>query len=155
MAASKNILRSLIVMALVLGMGFLGLWFLGGNQIKVKNLGPRPTSPGNETDRFSDVGGKTPQETIRLLAAALEKSDLVLAVKYFVPENREVESEDLTKLYKANLLSDLVKDLRNLNNGKTIDDIRYRFEVPDENGGAAAEIDLIKNNKGFWKVLML
>lgn len=157
MAASKNILRSLIVMGLILGIGFLGLWFLSGNEIKIKNQSPAasPKPQSNETDQFSDIGGKIPQETIKLLISALEKNDLILAIKYFVPENREVESEDLTRLYNTNLLNDLIRDLKNLKNGKTVDSLHYLFEVPDEGGGTAAEIELIKNKKGLWKVISL
>ena len=161
MAASKNMLRSLIVMGLILGIGFFGLWFLSGSEIKIKNQSQSqspvvsPELQTNELDQFSDIGGKTPQETIGLLAGALEKNDLILAIKYFVPENREVESQDLTKLYNANLLGDLIKDLKNLKNGKTVDSRHYLFEVPDESGGTAAEIELIKNEKGFWKIISL
>ena len=166
MAASKNVLRSLIVMGFILGAGLFGLWFLSGNEIKIKNLGPKPTSLGlessnsqgggnNEMDPFSDVGGKTPQETIGLLTAALEKSDLTLAIKFFVPKNREMESEDLTKLYNANILGDLISDLKNLKNGKTMENGHYLFEVPDENGGTAVQIELIKNEKGLWKIVSL
>ena len=157
MAASKNILRSLIIMGLILSIGFFGLWFLSGNEIKIKNQSPavflEPQS--NEIDQFSDIGGKTPQETIGLLVSALEKNDLILAIKYFVPENREVESQDLTKLSDINLLSDLIKDLKNLKNGKAEDNRHYLFEVPDEAGGTAVEIELIKNEKGLWKIISL
>lgn len=155
MVASKNILRSLIVMGLVLGIGFFGLWLLSGSEIKIKNQSPAasPEPQSNESDQFSDIGGKTPQETVGLLASALEKNDLILAIKYFVPANREMESEDLTKLYNTNLLGDLIKDLKNLKSGKTVDSRHYLFEVPDESGGTAAEIGLIKNEKGRWKII--
>ncbi len=159
MAASKNILRSLIVMGLILGIGFFGLWFLSGDEIKIKNqssaVSPELQTNENELDQFSDIGGKTPQETAGLLANALEKNDLILAIKYFVPKNREVESQDLTKLYNTNLLGDLIKDLKNLKNGKTADNSHYSFEVPDESGGTATEIQLVKNEKGLWKILSL
>lgn len=144
-------------MGLILGIGFFGLWFLSGSEIKITR--PNDTvgqeNQNGEADQFSDIGGKTPQETIRFLAGALEKNDLILAIKYFVPENREVESQDLTKLYSTNLLGDLIKDLKNLKNGKTMDSRHYLFEVPDETGGTAAEIELIKNEKGLWKILSL
>ncbi len=164
MAASKNILRSLIVMGLVLSVGFLGLWFLSGSEIKITR--PNDTRLNNgqavgqenqngELDQFSNIGGKTPQETLGFLAVALEKGDLILAIKYFIPENREIESEDLTKLYNANILGDLIKDLKNLKNGKTMESGHYLFEVPDQNGGTAVEIELIKNEKGLWKVISL
>jgi len=163
MAAAKNILRSLVVMGLVLGIGLLGLWFLGGNEIKVKNLGSKPTSPGlenstsqnSETDQFSTVGGKTPQETIGLLTAALEKDDLALAAEYFIPENRESESEELTTLYNANILGDLITALKNIPSGQIMTNGHYLFEVPDQSGGSAAQIELIKNNQGLWKIVSL
>ena len=148
-------------MGLIIGIGFFGLWFLSGSEIKIKNQSQSqspvvsPELQTNELDQFSDIGGKTPQETMGLLAGALEKNDLILAIKYFVPENREVESQDLTKLYNANFLGDLIKDLKNLKNGKTVDSRHYLFEVPDESGGTAAEIELIKNKNGFWKIISL
>ncbi len=157
MATFKSILRSLIVIALVLGAGFLGLWFLGGSEIQIRNQNSAVSSEtqNGKTDKFSDIGGKTPKETMDLLADSLEKNDLASAAKYFILENREMESEDLAKLYDANLLGDLIRDLKSLKNGKEVDNQNYLFEVPDENGGAAAEIRLIKNEKGLWKIISL
>lgn len=163
MAAFKSTLRSVVVLGLILGAGFLGLWFLGGSKIKIQNLGQKPTSLGlenskpqnNGTDEFSDFGGKTPQETLKLFIAALEKNDLILAVKYFIPENREIESEDLTKLYEIHLLGDLIKDLKSVKSGKGIDDGHYRFKILDEMGQTAIELELIKNQNGFWKIISL
>ncbi|MCX6813995.1 MAG: hypothetical protein NT078_02185 [Candidatus Azambacteria bacterium] len=144
-------------MGLILGIGFFGLWFLSGSEIKIKNQSPTvsPEPQSNVTDQFSDVGGKTPQETLSLFIKTLENNDLIAAVKYFIPENREMESDDLTKLYNTNLLGDLIKDLKNLKNGKTIDSRHYLFEVPDESGGTAVEIELIKNENGLWKIFSL
>lgn len=160
MAAFKNILRSFIVMGLILTAGFLGLWFLGGNETKIvnQNLSALPESRNGEADQFSDIGGKTPQETLAFFVKTLEKNDLVSAIKYFVPENREMESEDLTKLYKANFLGDLIKDLKTVKNGKEIDDSHYRFEVVDLTDPAAqstVEIELVKNTNGIWKIVSL
>ena len=95
------------------------------------------------------------QETISLFVDALLKNNLVLAVKYFVPEAREKESEDLTMLKDANILGDLIGDLKNLKNGDLIDNTRYLFKVFDETGQVAAEVELIKNKSGFWKLMML
>ena len=148
----KSVFRSLMVLLFVLSVGWLGLWFLGkqGAEIKVKN----PNSV-IEADKFFDFGGKTPQETLKLFISALEKNDLILAVKYFIPENRGTESEDLTKLYEIHLLGDLIKDLKSVKSRKGPDDGRYRFEVLDETGQTAAELELIKNKKGFWKIISL
>ena len=138
-------------MGLILGVGFFGLWLLNekGGEIKI-------TRPND--DPFYDIGGTTPQETLRNFISALEKNDLVSAIKYFVPENREMESEDLTKLYRANFLGDLVRDLKTVKNGKEIDGSHYRFEVVDLTDPAASptvEIELVKNANGFWKIVSL
>jgi hypothetical protein len=131
-------------MGLVLGVGFFGLWLLGGNEIKISNQSA--TAPSS---------AYTPQETLDLLIKALEKNDLMAAVGYFVPENQAAESEALTKLYDANILGELIKDLKSVKNGKNIDDSRYRFEVLDSSGQNIAEIDLIKNENGIWKIVSL
>lgn len=154
MASSKGILRSIIVLVLILATGFLGLWFLSGSEIKIKNqdayTGKTPTSQ-ESNDQFSDLGGKTPQDTLKLLILSLEKNDLTLAAKYFIPENREVVSEDLARLDNTNLLGDLIKDLKSVKLGKSKEKTRYYFEITDEGGQKAAELELIKNNKGIWK----
>ncbi len=155
----KGMLRSFIVLALVLGTGFFGLWFLGkyGTEIKIKNpdseLGQNVSEI--EKDEFYNFGGKTPQETISLFIKSLENNNLVLAIKYFVPEAREKESDDLTKLKDANILGDLITDLKTLKNGQATDKARYLFKVFDEKGQAAAEVELTKNKSGFWKLLTL
>jgi len=151
MAAFKNILRSFIVMGFILGIGFFGLWLLNENGSEIKITRPND-------DQFYDVGGTTPQETLNLFIKTLEKNDLVSAIKYFVPENREMESEDLTKLYKANFLGDLIRDLKTVKNGKEIDGNHYRFEVVDLTDPVApptVEIELVKNANGFWKIVSL
>ena len=155
----KGILRSFIVLALVLGAGFFGLWFLGkyGTEIKIKNpdAGTLQNVSEGEKDEFYNFGGKTPQETISLFVTALEKNNLGLAVKFFVPEAREKESEDLTKLKDANIIGDLITDLKTLKNGQAIDKARYLFKVFDETGQPVAEVELVKNKSGFWKLLAL
>ncbi len=131
-------------MALILGIGLFGLWFLGENEISITN---------QNSTVLSDV--QTPQETLSLLIKALEENDLAAAVGYFIPENQAMESEDLTKLYNANILSELIQDLKNVKDGKSIDDSHYRFEVFDSSGQNIAEIDLVKNENGIWKIVSL
>lgn len=158
MAPAKNILRSLIVLVLVLFFGFFGLWFLGGSKINIenKNISVVKTSEKKETlVEFSDFGGKTPQETLKLFIVALEKNDLLLAVKYFIPENRETVSEDLAKLDSANLLGDLIKDLKNIKSGKLKNETNYYFEVADKNDQTITKLELLKNQKGLWKIISL
>jgi len=131
-------------MVLILGIGGFGLWLLGGNEISILNQ--NSATPPNT---------QTPQEILDLLVKALEKNDLTAAVEYFVPENQEMESEILTKLYNANILDELIKDLKNIKTGRNIDANHYRFEVFDSSGQNIAEIDLIKNEKGVWKIVSL
>lgn len=158
MASPKGILRSIIVLILILSMGFFGLWFLSGQEINIKNQNISTVKiPANskETDQFSNFGGKTPQETLKLLISALEKNDLVLAAKYFIPENRETVSEDLERLSNTNLLGDLIKDLRNAKSGKVTNQTSYYFEIIDETGQVATALELTLNKHGLWKIISL
>lgn len=158
MASPKGILRSAIVLALILLTGFLGMWFLSGSEINIKNQNNLPAkTPTNKdiVDRFSDFGGETPQKTLKLFIRALEKNDLTLAAKYFIPENRGIVSEDLEKLNNTNMLGDLIKDLKNIKSGKLSNETHYYFEIIDETGQAAAALELIKNRKGLWKIISL
>ncbi|OGD24860.1 hypothetical protein A2819_00630 [Candidatus Azambacteria bacterium RIFCSPHIGHO2_01_FULL_40_24] len=158
MASSKGILRSVIVLISILSIGFLGLWFLSGPKISINNKNNLPIkTPVNKniTDGFSNFGGQTPQETLKLLISALEKNNLTLAAKYFIPENREVVSEDLERLNTTNLLGDLIKDLKNIKLGKLSTETHYYFEIIDETGQTAAALELIKNQKGLWKIISL
>jgi len=157
---AKSILRSFIVFGLILGAGSLGVWFLGkyGTEIKIKNPDAAVTPQNiseNKKDEFYNVGGKTPQETISLFIVALEKKDLELAIQYFVPEAREKEAKDLTLLKDADILGDLINDLKNLKNGNVLDNARYLFKILDDTGETAAEVELIKNKSGFWKLMAL
>lgn len=158
MASSKGVLRSVIVLALILSSGFLGLWFLSGSKINIKNQNNLPAKTAankNIADKYSDFGGKTPQETLKLFISALEKNDLTLAAEYFIPENRGIVSEDLAKLGNTNMIGDLVKDLKNIKSGKLANETHYSFEIIDETGQAAAALELIKNQKGLWKIISL
>lgn len=158
MVSAKNILRSLIVLASVLAAGFLGLWFLGGSNVTIKNQSistVKVSEDGKEADQFSNFGGKTPKETLGLLISALEKNDLILAVKYFVTENREAVSEDLAKLNNDNFLSDLISDLKNAKSGRLKNETDFYFEITDKNDQTMTKLRLIKNQKGFWKLISL
>lgn len=160
---TKSFIRSIIILILVLGAGGLGLWFLSGKEIVINKSGNsnagsnsdiQNSGTGSVTgDIFKEFGGKTPNETLSFIIGALEKSDLTLAMKYFSPEIRAIESEELKKLQDANLLADLVKSLKGIKSGKTIDNSHYRFIVPDETGETIVEIGLVKNSANLWKII--
>lgn len=158
MASSKDIIRSVIVLILILSFGFLGLWFLGGEKISIKNQGTSQIKTAIDEkidDKYEKLGGKTPQETLKMLITALEKNDLTLATQYFIPENRETVSEDLSRLDNTNLLSDLIKDLKNIKSGKLKNENYYYFEILDEINTDSSELEFVKNKKGFWKIISL
>ena len=151
MLKNKRILRSVFVLAMVLGIGWFGLWFLENSRgFKVEN-------PERKIDSQSiaagEYGGKTPRETLDLLIAALEKNNVDLALKYFAPELREAQSHDLKKLQDAKLLADLVKTLKGVKSGKNLNENHYQFDVPEEEAGEIiAEIEMEKNETGFWMI---
>jgi len=64
-------------------------------------------------------------------------------------------SEDLERLNNTNLLRDLIKDLKNIKLGKSSNETHYYFEIIDETGQTAAALELIKNQKGLWKIISL
>ena len=154
---TKSFLRATVIFVLILGLGWLGIWVLGrpGTSIEVKVPEAANSVAESGGDDFSSHGGKTPGEAIKFLISALEKGDLTLAAKYFVPEIREAESEDLNKLSSADLLADLISSLKNLNSGKLLNSSHYRYEINDETGQPVAEVDLIKNETGLWKISSL
>lgn len=159
MKKSKGILRSIVVFILLVAAGFLGLEFLGrGSVINVKNASP--TLPPRESeahlpDAFADFGGETPKATIALLISALQNNDLALAARYFSPESRDFELEDLTKLSKLGYLGEMIKYLKSVGEGVKIDDRRHSFTIKDESGEPALEIRLSKNAKNIWKITSL
>ena len=156
---NKSITRVIIVLTLVLGAGWLGLWFLGDSrQIKIENQNknnPAASQSGIDDGSFSEFGGKTPRETLDLLIAALEKNNLTLAAKYFSSELRDQESLELKKLYDAKLLGDLINALKGIKEGKETDSSHFGFPVLDETGEVVAIIQLEKNISGFWKISSL
>lgn len=152
----KPILRAVVVLALVLGTGWLGLWFFGNSrQIRIeKQNNPAAVRPEAE-DGNSEYGGKTPRKTLDLLIAALEKNNLTLAEKYFSPEIRDQQSVELKKLYDAKILGDLIAALKTIKEGAAKDSSYYVFPVYDETGAVIAEVELKKNAEGFWKIWSL
>lgn len=158
MVPAKNILRSIIVLAIVLAAGFLGLLFLSGPKVDIKNQNisaVKISADEKKFDKFSDFGGQTPQETLNFFISALEKNDLNLAVKYFIPENRETVSEDIAKLSSSNFLEDLIGDLKNIKSGKSKDKNHFYFEVLDKNDQTVTKLEFLKNQKGLWKIISL
>src|SRR3989344_7948666 len=65
-----------------------------------------------QADYANDTfGGATPEETLSLFIAALEKGDIELASKYFLPEDREKWSQNIESVQKNNHINEMVDDL--------------------------------------------
>lgn len=107
---------------------------------------------------FNDYGGQTPEETMRLLIAALEKGNAELAGKYFMPDDKGGASlwEDGWRQAEADgRLPEIINQLKqaqpNPANSSHAGDFKY--VVKDENGVITATIDLeLLEETGVWKI---
>lgn len=102
-------------------------------------------------------GGKTPQETLDLFVAALEKGDIELASKYFLLDenlSREKWVDYLQSVKDRNLLATMVRDIRNL--AKSVDgdnENDFAFEILNNKGLVAVLIDMQLNKyTKVWKI---
>lgn len=107
--------------------------------------------------RKDTYGGKTPQETLDLFVAALEKDDIELASKYFMPDdNGSVEkwrkiliiAKEKDEISRA---VDLIKRAMLVN---TIGDKIAIFETRDINNKLEAYIEVSFSGK-LWKIKKL
>lgn len=148
-----------MVFLLLLGLGWFGIWILSESKLKIE-VGDRDNvhndiKSANIEDPFHSFGGKTPEATLKLLVSALEKSDLNLAAKYFVPEVRDLESQELSKLKEMGFITEMVKSLKSLDGGSFVGANRYYFESIDGTNQESIRIELIKNKDGLWKIISL
>ncbi len=103
-------------------------------------------------------GGKTPQETLDLFIAALDKGDVSLAAKYFMLDDklsREKWVKSLNELKNKGLLDDMAKDLKgakpDLN--ERIDENDYKLAVKDKYGNVLNLISIRLNTYSqVWKI---
>ena len=96
-------------------------------------------------------GGTTPEETLQLFIDALKKGDIDLAVKYFLPDNREEIKLDLIDAKKANKLTEVINRASLLRLSKLEDYIAF-FIIKDSNNVMQYQVSLGKNKKGIWKI---
>lgn len=103
-------------------------------------------------------GGETPEETINLFVAALERGDLELAAKYFeLQTNGEQDARILSELEKMKSEGKIPEIIDSLK--KAIPDERestsysYRFNSFDDKGDLKYQIDLFNGDKStVWKL---
>lgn len=93
-------------------------------------------------------GGKTPQETLNMYIAAVEKGDYELASKYFILENREKELKSFDGANKSDIqnIIDLIE--ASLNNGG-----RYSFDNKEYIVDKPIYIRALLYPNGTWKIV--
>jgi len=106
-------------------------------------------------------GGKTPEETLQLFVAALEKGDIDLAAKYFMLETNENDPDYLTRRkweeglktvqYKGNISNVLavIKSMKRT----SVSERGATFEVLNEDGAVEHLLEISRNSySGVWKI---
>jgi hypothetical protein len=106
--------------------------------------------------RNDKAGGSTPQETLNLFIAALEKNDVDLATSYFMPDDsgsREKWQKILQDTYDAGNFQLLAQALKKAqpNEAGIIEDKFYLFTAVDDRGEALAGVSL-QFNGHVWKI---
>ncbi|MBI3075211.1 MAG: hypothetical protein HYY92_03315 [Parcubacteria group bacterium] len=96
-------------------------------------------------------GGATPEETLALFIAALEKGDIELASKYFLPEDREETVLEIRTAQGTGELSDAINRLKELSL-ETKNEKRAFFITKNTDGLVELQAVLDKNPNGVWKI---
>lgn len=93
-------------------------------------------------------GGKTPQETLDMFIAAVEKGDYELASKYFVMVRQKewgVELKNIKEVNKIDLFLKPIKEAKNSNGEYSDDKQSYSIYEP-------ISVDFIHYPSGIWKI---
>jgi hypothetical protein len=107
--------------------------------------------------RADRMGGKTPEETLRLFVAALRADDVELAAAYFMLDDgmsRDVWVDRLRSLQREGMLNRFADDIdENAVPGIPAYDGDYGFVFYDAGGAVDGEIDMEFNSfSGVWKL---
>ena len=155
--------RKIIIAFTVVGLGALLIWLGPGfyNDYKNWQFTKKMNKIAEELDRagkeeyqamMADTyGGKTPQETLKLYIAAVEKGDYELASKYFVVEKQGEWQSNLLKLASASKLENLLAPLRSVDASAgyySSDKNIYSIDKP-------VFIEFILSLNGVWKILQM
>ncbi len=102
-------------------------------------------------------GGKTPEETLALFIAAIEKEDIDLASKYFIQDinlSRQKWVDFLTKIKDGGNLQRFATDLKNYQEkNETISDSNFAFIYKNDDGTVGLQIDMKLNEQTkIWKI---
>ena len=97
-------------------------------------------------------GGATPEETLALFIAALEKGDIELASKYFLPEDRERMLAGLRNVETKGNLTNMITDLHRSRYENKISNENVVYSIANDQGEIALTISFFKNANGIWKI---
>ncbi len=103
-------------------------------------------------------GGKTPQETLDLFVAALEKGDIELASKYFLLDenlSREKWTARLNDIKDRKLLMAMISDLQRavVDPDGSVNENDFGFVIYTDKGLVGAHIDMQFNKYShIWKI---
>lgn len=95
-----------------------------------------------------NVGGKTPQDTLRMYIEAVEKGDYELASKYFILEKKEKELNMLKSLdsEKLNFYLEVLKDSLDSEGSYSWDKKEFAIREP-------VLVDFALYPSGIWKLI--
>lgn len=159
MTLSRKITLALLVVVL----GGLAIWLGPGfyNDYKNWQFTKKMNKIAEELDRagkeeyqamMADTyGGKTPQETLKLYIAAVEKGDYELASKYFVVEKQKSEVESFVGATSENL-NKYIKVLNSLNDVGYSQDGKH-FSMKANLDGPDFYADFFISPNGIWKIV--
>ncbi len=98
-------------------------------------------------------GGATPEETLALFIAALEKEDIELASKYFLPEDREEITKRLEGEYQVDgNFGHTVIGLKSLEKTGGEGKNTAFFVITNRENVVTSQVVLDKNPNGVWKI---
>src|SRR3989344_3640770 len=95
-------------------------------------------------------GGTTPEETLSLFISALEKGDIELASKYFLPEDREEMSKGLENVEKNGNLDAMVADLNRKKYKNEISENYVTYSIANDQKEIALTVSFSKNGNDIW-----
>lgn len=100
-----------------------------------------------------EFGGKTPEETLKLFIAALRASDVVLASKYFAPDDtgsREKWVAALKKDKEEGNLQEIINAFTRAQSSSHSEKNAF-YRVLNKDGSVGLLIELVHNG-GVWKI---
>jgi hypothetical protein len=172
MMGSKKVLLAIILTAALIPITFFSLylyWKAHSPLLAFRTASDQVSALERMAGRYEEalkadtMGGKTPEETLSLFVAALEKGDVELAAQYFALESNESSLDYLTRakwrlglaeVEKNGQLEELASAVRtmemssrNLGTNDAVEYVLYKDDVVER------AMMLVRNKAtGVWKI---